>query len=253
MSNDKYLAPPWIKYPFAPKESTYWKDGSGAEYLIKFNNYIKDCDDYDEMFPKIITFEDDVELSDDVSDNFKMYMKSPQKPLFIKSWSSSGKPKYDPEYVEGEYSIMYDSIFTEEKHIPLGNKHYHSINEIITLAKDSLNDLDLSSSEREELWEEIKYTVYLNSLYYRLILDINLINEIMKMDGIIIACYSDNLEYGIQKTDDGRLLGKNLMGLAMMELRDELIKAYKNYENIDWDESGKPYSVKKCHCMLHNH
>ena len=41
MDNEKYLAPPWIKYPYAPSESDFWKDGSGAEYLIKYKQYVK--------------------------------------------------------------------------------------------------------------------------------------------------------------------------------------------------------------------
>ena len=63
MDNEKYLAPPWIKYPYAPKESSFWNDGSGAEYLIKYNEYVKDIDDYENIFPKAITFTDDIKPS----------------------------------------------------------------------------------------------------------------------------------------------------------------------------------------------
>jgi hypothetical protein len=253
MADEKYLAPPWIKYPYAPKESSFWKDGSGAEYLIKYKEYVKDTDDYDEMFPKAITFTGQVTPSDNLSDNFKNYLKSPKKPLFIKLWTPDAKPKYNPEYVKCKYTIMYDTIFTEKKHIPVGKDHFHSIGEIITLVKESIKQLDLTENEYEQLWDEIKYTVYLNALYYKLTDDINLIKEIIKMEGRIIACYSDNLEFGVQEKDDDTLVGDNLMGLAMMEFRDHIIDVYRHYEDIDWDLSGKPHSVEMCRCLLHNH
>ena len=253
MENEKYLAPPWIKYPFAPAESDFWKDGSGAEYLIKYNEYVRDIDDYGSIFPKAITFMNNVEASSNVSDNFKEYLQSAKKPLFIKLWTPDGKPKYDPEYVKGKYSIMYDTIFTENKHIPLGKTHYHNINEIVALVKKSLDEMNLTATERDVLWDEMKYTVYLNALYYKLADDINFINELVKMDGRVIACYSDNLEYGLQEKSDGSLIGSNLMGIATMELRDHLMEVYKNYSRIDWTISGKPNSVKRCTCSVHTH
>lgn len=253
MSSDKYFAPPWIKYPFAPKESNFWKNGSGAEYLIKYNENIENKTEFEKIFPKSITFKDNIEPSDNLSENFKNYLKSPNKPIFIKLWSSDAKPKYNPEYIEGQYAIMYDTIFTEQKHIPIGDKHYHSINEIIDLVKNNINDLGLSSKDTDALWQEMKYTVYLNAIYYKIVTDINFINEIIKMGDSIIACYSDNLEFGLEKSSDGTLVGSNLMGLAMMEFRDEIIKEYENYDKIDWIISGKPNSVKRCNCMVHAH
>ena len=253
MADTKYLAPPWIKYPYAPRDSSFWKDGSGAEYLIKYNEYVKDKDNYEDIFPRAITFMDDINPSSNLSDDFKEYLKSSKKPLFIRLWSEDAKPKYDPEYVEGKYNIMYDTIFTEKKHIPVATDHFHSIGEIITLVKESLDELDMDEARRSKLWDEIKYTVYLNALYYKLIDDINLVKEIIKMEGRILACYSDNLEFGLSKKEDGTLVGQNLMGRAMMEFRDHIIDVYRHYDEIDWDKSGKPHSVEMCRCLLHNH
>ena len=253
MDNETYLAPPWIKYPYAPAESDFWKDGSGAEYLIKYNKYVKENGDIEHVFPRAITFTEEIEASDSLSENFKKYLKSDKRPYFIKLWAADAKPKYNPEYVKGKYSIMYDIIFTEEKHIPIGKTHYHSFNEIVSLVKESIKDMNLNADETEQLWDEMKYTVYLNALYYKLANDINFINEMIKMDGKIIACYSDNLEYGLQEKSDGSLVGNNLMGIATMELRDHLIDVYKNYSKVDWTISGKPNSVKRCTCSVHTH
>lgn len=34
----------------------------------------------------------------------------------------------------------------------------------------------------------------------------------------------------------------------MMEIRDVLCDVYENYDLIDWDLSGSPYSKERCSC-----
>ena len=63
----------------------------------------------------------------------------------------------------------------------------------------------------------------------------------------IIFFKSDNLEWGVT-IDDGKLIGQNLFGFAMMEIRDVLCDVYENYDLIDWDLSGSPYSKERCSC-----
>ena len=58
MTNEKYLAPPWIKYPTYPEKSSFWKTGSGAEYLIKYNETINDKEEYLKIFPKAPSFKE---------------------------------------------------------------------------------------------------------------------------------------------------------------------------------------------------
>ena len=37
----KYIAPPWIKYPTYPEQSSFWKSGTGAEYLLKYKENVE--------------------------------------------------------------------------------------------------------------------------------------------------------------------------------------------------------------------
>lgn len=252
MKDEKYFAPPWIKYPTCPKESSFWTDGSGAEYIVKYNEHVDDKDEYEKIFPKTITFKDGMDASDNFDENTINYLNSDSKPFFIKLWSRDGHAKYDPEYIENKYVIMYDDILIKNSTIYIGKNHYHSIDEVIKLVEDSIKSMDLTRDEYEKVWNEIKYTVYLNIVYYKLVDDINLVNEIIKTKDNVIACFSENLDFGLEKLDDGTLVGNNLMGLAMMEIRDELIESYKHYDDIDWEISGKPNSIKRCQCMAHN-
>ena len=39
----------------------------------------------------------------------------------------------------------------------------------------------------------------------------------------------------------------------MMEIRDIVKDVYANYDLIDWDLSGEPYTKKRCMCNHHTH
>ena len=55
-------------------------------------------------------------------------------------------------------------------------------------------------------------------------------------------------EKATKEKEDGQYIGKNLLGLAVMEIRDVLRDVYANYDKIDWEISGQPYSVEHCAC-----
>lgn len=245
MSNDKnsYIAPPWIKYPTAPEKSDFWRNGSGAEYLIKFNENVSNKEEYYKLFPKAPTFADDIKPSESLSTDARELINSTLKPLFIRLWSPTGKPKYNIDFNEDKnYIQMYDTLYKDTSHhIHIGTKTYDSAKEIISLVE---NDFKNKSSK---LWDELKYTLYLNALYYKIITDINFTQELIKTGDTGIVFKSDNLEWGIS-VDNDKLIGQNLFGFAMMEIRDVIKDVYKNYDLIDWQLSGKPYSKQRCSC-----
>lgn len=240
----KYIAPPWIKYPTYPEQSSFWKSGTGAEYLLKFKENVENMDDYLKIFPKAPTFSQDLTPSESLSQEVREFLESPTKPLFIKLWKDDAKPKYDVDVNEGKSIVfMFDTLlYDESKHIHIGTKTYSSANEILELVESELN------KQSPELWNELKYTVLINAIYYKFVTDINFTKEVIKTKDSVIVFKSDNLEWGVQETEDGKYLGNNLLGLATMELRDVLTEVYKNYDDIDWDLSGNPYSEEHCTC-----
>lgn len=137
---------------------------------------------------------------------------------------------------------MYDTLYRDNSHhIHIGTKTYDSAGEIITLVETDFKN------KSAELWDELKYTLYLNALYYKIITDINFTQELIKTGNAGIVFKSDNLEWGIS-VDNDKLIGQNLSGFAVMEIRDVLKEVYKNYDLIDWRLSGKPYSKQRCSC-----
>ena len=103
------------------------------------------------------------------------------------------------------------------------------------------------------MWDELKYTVFLNALYYTIVSDINFTKQLLKTSDMGIVFKSDNFEWGVEEKEKGVFVGKNLMGIAMMEIRDVLYGVYENYDDIDWDISGEKYSKEVCNCNLHYH
>lgn len=240
---DSYIAPPWIKYPTAPEKSDFWRTGTGAEYLIKFNENTVNKENYYKIFPKSPTFSKDLKPSDSLSNEAHDLINSKLKPLFIKLWSCDGKPKYNIDFNEDKnYIQMYDTIYSDNSsHIHIGTKTYDSAKEIISLVEQTIK------SKSPQLWDELKYTVYINALYYKIVTDITFTKELIKTKDVGIVLKSDNLEWGVT-FDNGKLIGQNLFGFAMMEIRDVLKDVYENYDLINWDISGDPYSKERCAC-----
>ena len=240
----KYIAPPWIKYPTFPEQSSFWKSGTGAEYLLKYKENVENEEEYLKIFPKAPTFTKEITPSESLSEEVKEYLTSSSKPLFIKLWRDDAKPKYDVDINERKDLIfMFDTLlYDESRHIHIGTKAYSSANEIVELVESELR------KKSTDLWEELKYTVLLNAIYYKFVTDINFTKEVIKTNDRIIVFKSDNLEWGVQETEEGRYVGKNLLGLAVMELRDVLTPVYENYDDIDWELSGDPYSEERCTC-----
>lgn len=248
MTDKKYIAPPWIKYPTNPEKSDVWRSGSCAEYLIKYNKNVENKDEYLKIFPKAPTFTDEIKPSDELSQTTIDFIEDSKRPLFIKLWQPSGKPKYTfNNKIESNTIIMYDTIlFDTSNHIHIGRDKFDSVEEIVAILEGEFKSLG------EEFWDEIKYTFYINALYYKIVSDINFTKELMKTNDNPIVFKSANLEWGIDEDND-KVFGKNLFGLAMMEIRDVVNEVYKNYDKIDWDLSGEPYTKERCMCNHHSH
>lgn len=249
---ETYFAPPWLKYPNCPKESAFWKDGNGAEYLLEYKKNVTEDEEYLKYFPKAITFADEIEASESLSQPTRDYLASDKKPIFLKLWTPKGEIVPKPCMEEGKYIIMYETLFTDKSVIPIGTEHYHSVYEIIDAVKEDIMNLDIPEEDKNTIWDELEYTVCLNAVYYKFVTEIKFVKELKRTKDKSIVCHSENLRYGVQINDDGTFTGENYMGAVIMQVRDEINRAYENYQYIDWDISGGPSSVDFCNCVVHS-
>lgn len=85
-------------------------------------------------------------------------------------------------------------------------------------------DFKLSYAQ-EELWNHYKYSACLNAAYYKFMQDETLKEKLLKTGDKSLVYISDD-EWGGEE---------NLFGFALMELRDEIRRLYKNEDLIDWE------------------
>ena len=88
----------------------------------------------------------------------------------------------------------------------------------------------------EMIWDEVKYSIVLNSNYLKFTLDPKFRDFLLSTGDSILAEASpyDNI-WGImmEETDENALnplkwRGQNLLGFALMEVRDEIRRVWKN-------------------------
>lgn len=91
---------------------------------------------------------------------------------------------------------------------------------------DLNDDFELTESQ-QELWNHYKYSACLNGAYYKIMNDDNL-KQILLDTRDKSLVYISNDEWGGEE---------NLFGFALMELRDEIRRLYKNNDKIDWEYS----------------
>ncbi|MBO6111284.1 MAG: NADAR family protein [Methanobrevibacter sp.] len=81
------------------------------------------------------------------------------------------------------------------------------------------------TDEEEQNWDIFKYSVCLNATYFK----------IMERDHLKKKLLDTGDEYLVYKSDDEWGGDENLFGRALMEIRDEIRRLYKNEDKIDWE------------------
>jgi len=100
---------------------------------------------------------------------------------------------------------------------------------------------------RDKKWDKVKYSVVLNANYYKFTQNKEM-REILLDTGnkIIVEASPTDMIWGIgfvkekpEATNPKLWRGENLLGFALMEVRDEIKKVYENYDKIDWRQFEK--------------
>jgi len=221
----KFAAPRWLVFPHLARGSMGWRMGWGEDYSI---NEPWPTEEFEELFPKPQNW-----LSNPFGTDFKKW------PILGIFWRENGVPKYSEltdDSVEVNDFITIEQIDSEFSYNAM---HFKSIEHAILAAKyglsnkidyynTSLNTLkrgfDLTKDEIK-YWQNFKYSVCLNAAYYKFMQDEKLKQKLLDTGEKSLAYVSDD-EWGGYA---------NLFGFALMELRDEIRRLYKNEDRIDWE------------------
>lgn len=122
----------------------------------------------------------------------------------------------------------------------------------ISYSKSNYEFDELNEDLKRNVWNEVRYSVVLNLLYFRIMSDDELIKKLMETEDKIILADStvdDDFDYWAVDLNENELIGENYLGFALMELRDEINRVYKNNDKIDWFYTEflnqlSPYMIK---------
>lgn len=96
----------------------------------------------------------------------------------------------------------------------------------------------------DELWDKMKYKIVFTDNYYKFSQNTDLRNFLLSTKNkVLVEASPYDKVWGIKmKYDDENIenpfcwKGKNLLGFALMEARDEIKRVYKNYDFVDWSK-----------------
>ena len=220
----KVAAPRWLVYPNLDPYTIGWRMGYGEDYAM--NEPPRDREFF-KLFPKPRNW-----LFSPRKSSFKRF------PLLGYLWREDGKPEYS-EITDD--CIKVNDFITPESDGKFGYNSFHfsSIEHGFLAAKYSLfgkcdpreteleelrKGFDLTSDELE-YWDNFRHSVCLNAAYYKFMQDEELKRWLLSTGDACLVYESDD-EWGGDE---------NLFGFALMELRDEIRRLYKNEALIDWE------------------
>jgi len=93
-----------------------------------------------------------------------------------------------------------------------------------------------------KVWDEIKYSIVLNGNYYKFAQNKTMRDILINTgDKVLVEASPLDTIWGIgfaesnpKAADPKSWRGLNLLGFALMEVRDEIKTVYQNYDKIDW-------------------
>ena len=96
----------------------------------------------------------------------------------------------------------------------------------------------------DEAWDKMKYKIVFTGNYYKFSQNTDLRNFLLSTKNkVLVEASPYDKVWGIKmKYDDENIenpffwKGENLLGFALMQVRDEIKRAYKNYDLIDWSK-----------------
>lgn len=222
LKEGKFPAPRWLVYPEIPARSMGWRMGYGEDYSMNSCFF-----EWDESFKKL--FPKPLNWSEKYQKEFESYVGDKVYPVYV-AWNPTGTPKYNFDNV-GDCNSKDNVIFVDEY---FGDTLLHGEFRIGVDTFETFYEVERERKSMEkDVWDKAKYTVYLTALYYRIMEDESLRNKLLESGDKIILFDNPDEYFGIRIEDEG-FTGQNQIGFALMEVRDELRRLYKNVDSIDW-------------------
>lgn len=102
---------------------------------------------------------------------------------------------------------------------------------------------------KQDVWDRVKYSIVLTGNYYKFSQNKEIREFLLSTDNkILVEASPLDKIWGVGLSSENSKInnpiswnGKNLLGFALMELRDELKRIYKYYDKINWSKIKQKY------------
>ena len=229
LDEGKYWAPRWLVFPSLSATTIGWRMGYGEAYRmsVPFGDQ-----EFYKLFPEPQNWLCERDETANGAKKLKKYS------FFARFWRKDGIQKYNE--ITEDYIVVNDFITIDQidKKFTLNAMTFLSIKNYILVAKYDLFDKREDSHDftrynndfkiglrGKKLWNHYKYSACLNGAYYKFMQDEHLKQRLLDTGDKSLVYISDD-EWGGDE---------NLFGFALMELRDEIRRLYKNEDLIDWE------------------
>ena len=270
--NSKPLPPQWLAFPSIECGSIGWRMGSGETYGELLYQWMEglteeELDLYHQMFPPPIswtgTWNPDWEQASEEVDAITFAHNN----FYTYIWRPNKDTKYTPSMFprEGNFQVRVfgpDSSFSpwfRSEFVYGGEDFWCAIQALVSDKASFMNDSkDLSAAKTpeeviqieqsisavdENMWKTWEYTAMLNVTWNKFFQNRELRQELLDTgDSLLVVALPGDSHWGIGMDPENpsaknpwEWKGENLMGFALMEVRDELLRVCR-YQNVcDWN------------------
>ncbi|GMQ64653.1 NADAR family protein [Vallitalea maricola] len=255
-NNSKLMAPLWLKYPHIRRGSIGWRMGYGEAYAMEYYLWQKGLDkefweEYKLLFPEPINWlgwYDNKYLEHEYTYNIDWLKAMNQNNEYIFFWGH--QPSNDGVMTKSCFSQWWKSDF-KVGHINYSCMEQYMMAEKARLFKDiEIEEKILASSSskemkelgrkvnnfNEEIWNMNKYNIVVEGNYYKFVQQSSLKKYLLNTDNKVIveaSPYDKVWGIGLREGEKGifdpiNWKGENLLGFALMEVRDIIKRTSAN-------------------------
>ncbi|MCP3774930.1 NADAR family protein [Paenibacillus sp. MZ04-78.2] len=231
---------------------------------------------YQAMFPKPKTWrsflsdanDDDLEYESYVHDSGIIFWNKNGEPKYSKDWlinqSSDeefvffwqpGDVEYEPECCFGQWQY---SEFTENAYGFTCTEQYMMAAKAQVFEDEEIEEAIMKTSDLKQMkslgrkvknfdektWDKVKHSIVLKGNYYKFTQDKKMMDILLATGNkILVEASPLDTIWGIgysksnpAATNAKSWRGLNLLGFALMEVRDEIKTVYQNYDKVDWSQ-----------------
>jgi len=264
----KALENPWpplfLRYPHIPRTSIGWRMGYGEAYSLEFSDWYKtlsknEKQQYQIMFPEprnwLGHYQNGVELWNECGEphySREWLINQSMNSEYLFFWQT-GDIEHDPEccfsqWQYSEFNVGHVEFTCTEQYMMVLKARIFDDEEIENKIMKTSSPKQMKSLGRKvrnfnsKVWDKLKHSVVLNGNYYKFTQNKKMRDVLLATDGKVLVEASPldtiwGIGYGKDNpnaTDPRCWRGSNLLGFALMELRDELKRVYQNYDRINW-------------------